>query len=120
MHAVLLAPEAIDARSSARACPDCRVLSRNASAPTRSKVRALTQALSAHLLAASSATHALYTWCEARGLGEGNIVARLHLQDQAPTLNEDTRERLRVGAEEPVHTGALTRCEGGQVVLACA
>ena len=95
---------------------NARPLLETDSARTRGEVRALTQALSAHLLAASSATNALHAWCEARGLAEGSIVARLHFQDQAPTLDEDTRKRLHVGTDEPVHRRRVELMRGELVL----
>ena len=47
---------------------------------------ALVEALSAHLVGASSATKALRAWCEEHDLAEGEIVTRQHGQDTRPGL----------------------------------
>jgi hypothetical protein len=40
----------------------------------------------------------------------------LHFQDQAPTLDEDTRKRLHVGTDEPVHRRRVELMRGELVL----
>ncbi|ACA17462.1 conserved hypothetical protein [Methylobacterium sp. 4-46] len=70
---------------------------------SRVEATAVVQTLNAQLLAARSATATLEAWCGAHRLApEPRLVARLVREIDRPASPE-TRQRLQVGPDEPVH-----------------
>ena len=76
----------------------------------------LIETLSARLLTSPSATAVLEAWCAERGLAEDPrlVAVRVPGPDKAPTSEQ--RERLAIGAEEPVRYRRVRLVCGGQVL----
>ena len=77
---------------------------------------ALIADLSARLLAATSATEALRSWCDAHGLGEGEIVARRHAESPASRPDDEVVARLGAEADAPVRHRRVDLARGGLVL----
>jgi chorismate-pyruvate lyase len=83
---------------------------------TRVELLALIQTLNASLLASRSATATLEKWCADHKMSaEPKIVAK-RLTDQDKPPSEGTRERLRLGASEPVKYRRVQLNCGGHVL----
>ena len=78
--------------------------------------RVLVRALSARLLASSSATAALRTWCEEHGLAAGEIKAVRHSHARAHYADDALLDELRPESGEAVHHRRVDLCRSGLVL----
>ena len=99
-----------------RGCQRALIDEVGAQAGTHSDAQVLVGALSALLLASSSATAALWTWCEEHGLAAGEITAVRHSQAGAPYADDDVLDELRPGPGESVQHRRVDLARGGLVL----
>lgn len=81
-----------------------------------SEARALIETLSARLLAAPSATAVLEAWCAERGLAPDPRIIAVRVPGPEKPPGAARRERLAVGADEPIRYRRVRLTCGGHVL----